>query len=141
MGLEPLILSSTNTNEGSILDKDCKIPSDLVPICPRCGEAMEVNLRKDAFFVEDANWHNLNKNYEKFINTNKDKKLLLIELGVGFNTPGIIRFPFEKMAHDFNNITLIRINDKYSDLAFVLKDKSILVNGYCKQFIDNLNNK
>ena len=122
-------------------DKDCKVPSDLVPICPRCGEDMEVNLRKDAFFVEDANWHNLNKNYEKFINTNKDKKLLLIELGVGFNTPVIIRFPFEKMAHDFKNTTQIRINNKYSDVVFELKDKSILVSGDCKQFIDNLNNK
>lgn len=119
-------------------DKDCKIPSDLVPICPRCGEAMEVNLRKDAFFVEDANWQNLNKNYEDFINANKDKKLLLIELGVGFNTPGIIRFPFEKMVYDFETITLIRINDKYQDLAFELKDKAILIKDDCCKVINSL---
>ena len=104
-------------------------------------EHRKLFLRKDAFFVEDANWHNLNKNYEKFINANKDKKLLLIELGVGFNTPTIIRFPFKKMVYDFKNTTLIRINNKYSDVVFELKDKSILVNGDCKQFIDNLNNK
>lgn len=119
-------------------DKDCKIPSDLVPYCPRCGEAMEVNLHKDAFFVEDANWHTLNKNYENFVNANKDKKLLLIELGVGFNTPGIIRFPFEKMTKDFNNTTLIRINDKYQDLAFELKDKAILIKDDCCKVINSL---
>lgn len=65
-------------------DKDYKIPSSLVPYCPVCGEKMEVNLRKDAFFVEDDTWHKLNNAYKTFINENKDKKLLLIELGVGF---------------------------------------------------------
>ena len=75
---------------------------------------MEINIRKDDFFIEDSNWHKLNNNYEKFINDNIDKNLVLIELGVGFNTPGIIRFPFDRLAYDYN-ITLIRINDKYTD--------------------------
>lgn len=56
---------------------------------------MEINIRKDAFFVEDDNWNKLSNNYEKFINDNINKKLILIELGVGFNTPGIIRFPLK----------------------------------------------
>lgn len=117
---------------------NCQIPVKLVPICLRCGEAMEVNLRKDAFFVEDTNWHTLNNAYEQFISANKDKKLLLIELGVGFNTPGIIRFPFEKMTHDFKNTTLIRVNNKYPDVAFELKDKCLLIKSDCQKFIDKL---
>lgn len=88
-------------------DYDCKIPKELVPYCPNCGETMEVNLRKDDYFVEDDNWHKLHKNYEDFINKYKDKKILLLELGVGFNTPGTIRFPFEEMTAKLKNTTLI----------------------------------
>lgn len=119
-------------------DKDCKVPSSLVPYCPVCGEKMEVNLRKDAFFVEDDTWHKLNNAYKTFINENKDKKLLLIELGVGFNTPGIIRFPFEKLVYENKNIKLIRVNNMYSNLAFEIKEKTILINEDCSKFIKNV---
>lgn len=119
-------------------DKDCKIPPNLVPICPICKGKMEVNLRKDAFFVEDDNWYKLNNAYEKFINDNKENKLLLIELGVGFNTPSIIRFPFESMTLKFKNATLLRVNNRYSDLALKIQDKAILVNKDCDKFISKL---
>ena len=125
-------------NEMLSEENDCKIPSNLVPICPVCKGKMEVHLRKDAFFVEDDNWILLNKNYQKFIKENKDKKLLLIELGVGFNTPGIIRFPFEKMTLDFKNTTLLRVNDKYPDLAFEIQEKAYLFNEDCDKFLKNL---
>lgn len=116
-------------------DKDCKIPTNLVPYCPRCNEKMEVNLRKDAFFVEDEHWHTQDYRYEQFINDNKDKKLLLIELGVGFNTPSIIRFPFENMTLRFKNTTLIRVNNQFPELAFEIQDKAILINDDCSSFI------
>ena len=119
-------------------DHDCKVPTELVPICPVCHEKMEVNLRKDAFFVEDEHWDKLNDNYENFIKQNKNKKLLLIELGVGFNTPSIIRFPFENMTLKFKDTTLIRVNDKYSDLVYEIQDKSILINDDCANFISEL---
>lgn len=119
-------------------NKDCKIPSDLVPICPVCHGPMEVNLRKDEYFVEDDYRNNHSKNYEKFINENKNKKLVLLELGVGFNTPSIIRFPFEQMTSNFKNTTLIRINDKYINTTFDLKDKAILINDDCNNVINNI---
>ncbi len=122
------------------LDVDCHIPTKLVPYCPVCNGKMEVNLRKDAFFIEDDNWHELNNNYEKFINDNKNKKLLLIELGVGFNTPSIIRFPFEEMCFNFNDTKLIRVNDRYLDMAWEIKDKAIMVNDSCDNFIKELLN-
>ena len=93
-----------NTND------DLKIPSDLVPYCPVCSEKMEVNLRKDAYFVQDDLWYEQNKKYEQFLNENRDKNVLLLEFGVGFNTPGIIRFPFEKMVSENKNWRLIRFN-------------------------------
>ena len=74
------------------LDSDLKIPTELVPICPVCGEPMEPNLRKDGYFVQDDLWYKQNDKYNEFIDANKDKKVLLLEFGVGFNTPTIIRF-------------------------------------------------
>ncbi len=119
-------------------DKDCKIPSRLVPYCPRCGEKMDVNLRKDEYFVEDDAWHRLNDAYKKFINDNKDKNMVFLELGVGFNTPGIIRLPFEEMTLNFKGAYLIRVNDKYTDAVFELKDKAILIKEDCGKFIKSL---
>ena len=106
-------------------NKNIKIPSELVPKCPVCGETMEVNLRKDNFFVEDDYWEEHSNNYEKFVNDNKDKKILFLELGVGFNTPGIIRYPFEELTYKLPNAFLIRINDKYANVPNDIEDKAI----------------
>jgi NAD-dependent SIR2 family protein deacetylase len=122
-------------------DKDCKIPSRLVPHCPRCGEEMDINLRKDEYFVEDNAWHKLSNNYNSFINDNKDKNVVFLELGVGFNTPGIIRFPFEEMTLNFKGAYLIRANDKYTDTVFELKDKAILIKEDCGKVINGLINR
>lgn len=99
---------------------------------------MEINIRKDSFFVEDENWHKQNNSYEKFINDNKNKKMLLIELGVGFNTPGIIRFPFEQFAYTNTSIILIRVNDKYNDIAYELQGKAFGIKEDCLTFLDNI---
>ena len=95
--------------------KDCKIPSQLVPKCPVCKGDMEVNVRKDNYFVQDDNWYKEAKNYERFIKEIKDKKVVYLELGVGFNTPTIIRFPFEKLTYNNENATLIRINKDFPE--------------------------
>ena len=89
-----------------------RIPSDLVPKCPVCGENMDLNLRKDSYFVEDAKWHEMNKNYYDFLD-NIDGKFVFLEIGVGFNTPGIIRYPFEQMTYSNSEATLIRLNLDY----------------------------
>ena len=87
-----------------------KIPSEMVPKCPVCGGDMAMNLRVDDHFVEDAAWHEAEHRFGVFLSEAQDKKLVLIELGVGFNTPTIIRFPFEKLARERENIRLIRLN-------------------------------
>ncbi len=89
---------------------DCRIPSSLVPKCPVCGGEMEVNLRKDNFFVQDISWYNSEENYRKFISATEGKPTVFLELGVGYNTPGIIRFPFEAMVRNNPNALLIRLN-------------------------------
>lgn len=93
--------------------KDCRIPSSLVPKCPVCGGDMEVNIRKDMFFVQDKAWYREEGLYEDFRANAQGKKLLLLELGVGFNTPTIIRFPFERMAYENKDAFLVRMNMQY----------------------------
>lgn len=114
-----------------------RVDSNIITYCPVCGEKMEINIRKNDFFVEDDNWNKLSNNYEKFVNDNINKELILIELGVGFNTPGIIRFPFEKLAYTHYNIVLIRINDKHIDTAYDLKNKVICIKDDCTNAIKN----
>lgn len=93
--------------------KDCRIPSALVPKCPVCGGEMEVNIRKDACFVQDKAWNEAERRYELFCCEACDRNLLLLELGVGYNTPTIIRFPFEAMTYKNKNAILVRINAQY----------------------------
>ena len=90
--------------------RDCLIPSELVPKCPVCGGNMAMNLRCDNYFVEDEAWHEAADRYAGFLEQHKDKKVVLLELGVGFNTPIIIRFPFEKMVRENSSYSLIRLN-------------------------------
>lgn len=89
---------------------DCKIPSSMVPKCPVCGGPMDMNLRKDNYFVQDDAWYETEQRFSDYLSEAVNKKLVLLELGVGFNTPTIIRFPFEKMVREHDNISLIRLN-------------------------------
>lgn len=90
--------------------KDCLIPSELVPKCPICGGNMAMNLRCDNYFVEDEAWHEEADRYADFLEQHQSEKVVLIELGVGFNTPIIVRFPFEKMVRENASYSLIRLN-------------------------------
>ena len=90
--------------------KDCMVPTDMVPKCPVCGGNMSMHLRCDQYFVEDENWHEAAGRYGEFLQKLVEKKGVLLELGVGFNTPTIIRFPFEKMMRDNGNLSLLRLN-------------------------------
>ena len=78
--------------------KDMKISTDLLPVCPHCGAPLTVNLRCDDKFVEDKGWHKAAERYENFLRTRENQKILFLELGVGFNTPVIIKHPFWQMT-------------------------------------------
>lgn len=91
---------------------DCKIPSAMVPKCPVCGGSMNMNLRSDQYFVQDAEWYAAEERFGAFLTDAMEsgKKLCLVEAGVGFNTPTIIRFPFEKLVRENKNASLLRLN-------------------------------
>ena len=82
-----------------------RIPSGLIPVCPCCGRPMIMNLRCDDRFVEDEGWHRAAERYANFLHTHRGGRTLYLELGVGFNTPGIIKYPFwQRVAQDPNAV-------------------------------------
>lgn len=78
--------------------RDMKIPSELIPKCPVCGAPMTMNLRQDDLFVQDEGWSAAAERYNDFIRRHKENHILFLELGVGGNTPGIIKYPFWQMT-------------------------------------------
>jgi NAD-dependent SIR2 family protein deacetylase len=108
--------------------KNCMIPHALVPICPVCGSYMDMNLRKDNHFVQDEEWYEAETRFGEFLSEAVDKKLVLIELGVGFNTPTIIRFPFEKLAREHDNVNLVRLNLDQAIVPESLGDRAVGIN-------------
>ncbi len=88
---------------------DCRIPTVMIPTMPD-GSPAAMNLRIDDSFVEDFRWHQQARRYTDFVQQASQGKLLLLEFGIGYNTPGIIRLPFEQMAQRFPHTTLVRFN-------------------------------
>ncbi len=109
--------------------KNFKIPTELLPKCPRCGAPMEVNLRKDDTFVEDAGWHAAVERYETFLKENIRKKILFLELGVGYNTPSIIKYPFWQMTHRSASATYACINLDDASCPKEIEKKAIGIEG------------
>lgn len=101
--------------------KDLKIPTNLIPKCPRCNAEMTTHLRVDNLFVQTEEWYKQQERYYKFLEKNQNKKIVLLELGVGFNTPTIIKFPFERLNKFLDNTKLIRVNKEN-----YFKDDSII---------------
>jgi NAD-dependent SIR2 family protein deacetylase len=90
--------------------KGTKIPTSLLPKCPKCGKPLTMNLRSDDKFVQDEGWYRAANRYTQFLNQNLHKKILLLELGVGSNTPGIIKYPFWRMTSENKNATYCCVN-------------------------------
>lgn len=96
------------------LINNLRIPAEWIPRMPD-GSAAAMNLRVDDTFVEDFHWHQQAHRYTDFVHNSSQGKLLLLEFGIGYNTPGIIRLPFEQMAQKFPHTTLVRFNPNDPD--------------------------
>ena len=90
--------------------KEMQIPPELLPVCPHCGKPLTVNLRADTKFVEDEGWHKAAQRYEQFIRRHQNLRILFLELGVGYNTPAIIKYPFWKMTAENPKATYVCVN-------------------------------
>ncbi len=111
------------------LQKDCKIPTELIPKCPLCGKDMEPNLRKDSAFVEDEGWHKAMNSYDVFLKKNLGGNILFFELGIGYNTPSIIKYPFWQMTYQNSKASYISINLSKDNCPKEIIDKSLCITG------------
>ena len=108
--------------------KDMRIPSGLLPVCPHCGRPLTVNLRADDKFVEDEGWHRAAERYENFLRTRRNGRILFLELGVGYNTPGIVKFPFWRMTAENPRAKYACVNYGEASCPEGIADKSIVIN-------------
>ena len=123
----------TFDNESIVLEmlnrqKDMKIPTELVPVCPHCGKPLTMNLRSDDKFVEDEGWHRAAERYQNFLRTRANEKILFLELGVGCNTPVIIKYPFWQMTAKNPNATYACVNQGQAVCPPEIRHKSICIN-------------
>ena len=114
------------------------VPSSLIPYCPRCGKPMSMNLRSDQTFVEDDGWHQAAERYERFIQEHKKQKIVFLELGVGYNTPGIIKYPFWQMTAKNINATYACINQGQAVCPQEIEKQSICMDADIGQVLQNL---
>lgn len=115
-----------------------KIDSALIPKCPVCSREMEMNLRSDDRFVQDDGWYVHAQNYQNFVDKTRNKKLVLLEIGIGYNTPAIIKYPFEQMTYTNKNTHLIRINKDYAICPDDIARKTILFDEDILKILENL---
>ena len=104
------------------------IPTELIPKCKDDGSDMTLNLRSDDSFVEDEGWHQASIRYSDFIDRVKNQKVLYLELGVGMNTPVIIKYPFWKMVLENKDSTYACINYNEAFCPDEIADRSIIIN-------------
>ena len=108
--------------------KDMKIPPALIPKCPVCGKPAAMNLRCDDTFVHDEGWENAAERYSAFIHRHENMKVLFLELGVGYNTPVIIKYPFWQMTAKNPNAVYACINYGEAFCPKEIEKQSICIN-------------
>ncbi len=118
--------------------KDMRIPTELIPKCPICGKPMTMNLRADATFVQDEGWDIHAGYYEKFLDTHKKSKILFLELGVGYNTPGIIKYPFWQMTAKNPKAVYACVNLGEVYAPVDIQKQSICINGDIREVLDRI---
>ena len=108
------------------------VPTALVPRCPRCGRPMTMNLRADDTFVEDAGWQRSGSRYHEFLRRHEGMKVVYWEIGVGHNTPGIIKYPFWRMTAGNPRATYVCMSRSHAYCPDEIRARSICLNGDTK---------
>ena len=118
--------------------ENMKIPTELLPVCPHCGKPMTMNLRCDDTFVEDEGWHRAAERYENFLRTRNGQKILFLELGVGYNTPVIIKFVFQDAVRKNKSANYVCVNLFQATAPEDIQDRSICISADCGRVIEDL---
>ena len=135
--------SETFENEAAVREMlrqqaGMRIPSSLLPVCPHCGRPLTMNLRADGRFVEDAGWHSAAARYAHFLRTRKGRRTLFLELGVGYNTPGIIKYPFWQMTAANPRATYVCVNSQDALCPREIEQQSLCIQGDIHQVLEQL---
>lgn len=104
-----------------------EVAKELVPFCPECGKPMSMNLRADRTFVQDSGWEDASKRFSDFIRDIDGENVLFLELGVGYNTPSIIKYNFWQMTHDYDKARYVCINKGQAHVPEEIKEKSLVI--------------
>lgn len=133
----------TYDNEATVLrmvaeQHDMRVPAELVPRCPVCGRPMTMNLRADDTFVEDAGWHAAAARYQDFVRRHQGSRLLLLEIGVGGNTPVIIKFPFWRMTAENPRATYVCVNLGEAVAPAEIAKRSVLLDAGAADVVEAL---
>ncbi len=118
--------------------RDMKIPTELIPRCPVCGAPMTMNLRVDTSFVEDDGWHAASERYSDFIHKHETAHVLFLELGVGLNTPGIIKYPFWQLTYQNLKATYVCINFGETSVPREIANRSICIDADIGEMLNKL---
>ena len=125
--------AGTWSNESAVREmvarqRDLRIPSSLLPTCPRCGEPAAMNLRVDSTFVEDDQWHSAAERYRRFLSEHESDRILYLEIGVGWNTPSLIKFPFWQRTYANSSAIFATLNQE-PEVPQQIEQRSIAVPG------------
>lgn len=137
--------NKTYDNESAVKEMfekqyDMKIPAELIPKCPLCGEPMTMNLRSDDTFVQDEGWYKAYNNYNDFIRRHQNLKVVFCELGVGMNTPSVIKYPFWQMTAQNPNAVYICINYGEAVCPAVIENRAVCINNDIGEILSELKN-
>ena len=118
--------------------ENMRVPTELIPHCPVCGKPMSMNLRADDTFVEDEGWHKAAERYKEFLRGHKDMRVLYLELGVGYNTPGIIKYPFWQMTAQNSRAVYACVNLGEAVCPEEIRERAICIDGDICSVIESL---
>ncbi len=142
-GCHPKLYSDKEVVEDILAHShDMTVDKKYVPVCPVCGGNMDVHVRKNQYFVQDEAWQQAADRYERFMTDYADRrKVVLLELGIGYNTPAIIRFPFERITYQNPEATLVRLNAEYPEGPAETASRTIAFTENMSEVITKLDEK
>lgn len=114
------------------------VPTEIIPRCPVCGKPMSMNLRIDDTFVEDEGWHTASGRYREYLDGHKGAKTLFLDIGTGFNTPGVFKIPFWRMTEQWPEASYACLNRGQAFAPEEIRDKSICINGDAGEILEKL---
>lgn len=118
--------------------EDMRIPTELIPRCPKCGKPLTMNLRSDDKFVQDEGWYRAAGRYEDYLRRHQHGKILYLELGVGYNTPVIIKYPFWKMTLQNKQAIYACVNRGQAVCPADLRRQAVCIDGDIGMILDKL---